>query len=121
MSFFDLSEIQLAIIESSPRCGKTKIISIDGPAGSGKTTLAAELSVALFSTFGDVPIIHLDQLYEGWDGALDSKLFERIDSWILTPIRNGLPPKYLEYDWHLGAYSKWIELALIPILIICSV
>ena len=39
-----LSELVDKVNESSKKCGQTKIVVIDGPAGSGKTTLAKSLS-----------------------------------------------------------------------------
>lgn len=118
MTFFELSKIKSAIEHSDARCGETKIFTIDGPAGSGKTTLANELSIALADASGAMSVIHLDELYEGWDGALDSKLFERISAWILTPIKNGLNPRHLKYDWYQGKYATWSEVPLTPIVII---
>ncbi len=118
MTYFDLSQIALAIENSFALCGDTKIVTIDGPAGSGKTTLATELANSFTATQGAMSIVHLDELYEGWDGALEQKLFDRIDAWILTPIRNGLNPKHLKYDWHQGQYTTWFELPLTPIVII---
>ena len=38
----DLSELTDKVHESSKKCGQTKIVVIDGPAGSGKTTLARQ-------------------------------------------------------------------------------
>lgn len=118
MTFFDLSKIQGAIEASPELCGDTKIVTIDGPAGSGKTTLANELSIALSDSSGAMSVIHLDELYEGWDGALDAKLFERISAWILTPIKNGINPKHLKYDWYQGKYTTWSEVPLTSVVII---
>ena len=118
MTFFDLSKIKSAIENSDALCGDTKIVTIDGPAGSGKTTLANELSVALANATGAMSVVHLDELYEGWNDALGQKLFDRIDAWILAPIRNGLSPKHLKYDWQQSKYASWSELPLTPIVII---
>ena len=118
MTYFDLSKVASAIENSAALCGETKIVTIDGPAGSGKTTLATELASQFSKTFGEVSVIHLDEIYEGWEGALDSKLFERIDAWILTPIRNGLNPRHLKYDWQQSKYSSWTEHPLTPLVVI---
>jgi uridine kinase len=118
MTYFDLSKIQSAIETSSALCGDTKIVTIDGPAGSGKTTLANELSIALSDSFSAMSVIHLDELYEGWNDALGQKLFDRIEAWILAPIRNGLNPKYLKYDWYQGKYASWSEVPLTSVVII---
>ena len=118
MTFFELTKIRSAIDSSDPLCGDTKIITVDGPAGSGKTTLANELAHELGDSVGEMSVIHLDELYEGWDSALDEKLFERISAWILAPIRSGLNPKHLKYDWRQGKYTTWSELPLTPVVII---
>jgi uridine kinase len=118
MSFFELSNIRVAIENSDALCGDTKIVTIDGPAGSGKTTLANELAGELMTSTGIISVVHMDELYEGWDDALGQKLFDRIEAWILTPIRNGLNPKFLKYDWHQGKYANWSELPLTPVFII---
>lgn len=118
MAFFDLSAVKAAIENSDFFCGDTKIVTIDGPAGSGKTTLANELAIELSNASGVMSVVHMDELYEGWDDALGQKLFDRIEAWILTPIRNGLSPKYLKYDWHQGKYASWSELPLTSVVII---
>jgi uridine kinase len=118
MAFFDFSAVRAAIENSDTRCGNTKIVTIDGPAGSGKTTLASELASELKNSNGVMSVVHLDELYEGWDDALGQKLFDRIEAWILTPIRNGLGLKFLKYDWHQGKYASWSELPLTPVVII---
>ena len=118
MTFFELSKVKSAIANSDALCGETKIVTIDGPAGSGKTTLAHELSISLSDANGPMSVVHLDELYEGWDDALGQKLFDRIEAWVLTPIKNGLSPKHLTYDWHQSKYASWSELPLTPIVII---
>ena len=91
-----------------------RVVTIDGPAGSGKTTLAANLA----SNFEQASVIHLDELYEGWDKSLDQVLFERIQAWILKPLESGLPPKHLRYDWGKMAFTSWHEVAYSPVVII---
>ncbi len=118
MTFFELSNIKSAIETSVAGCGETKLVTIDGPAGSGKTTLAKELSISMSDASGPMSVVHLDELYEGWNDALGQKLFNRIEAWILAPIRNGLNPKFLQYDWHQGTYASWAELPITPIFII---
>jgi uridine kinase len=65
-------------------CSKSDqpIIAIDGPAGAGKTTLASTLSLALAKDF-TITVIHMDDLYAGWDGALGEKLTESL-TWITS-------------------------------------
>jgi uridine kinase len=53
------------------------LITIDGPAGAGKTTLAAKFFDE-FSTTKTVTLIHMDDLYAGWESALDFRLTSRL-------------------------------------------
>ena len=49
------------------------LLAIDGPAGSGKTTLAAKLQ-SEYQQSSTVQVIHMDDLYKGWEDALSDEL-----------------------------------------------
>lgn len=100
------------VLDSAPRLGVVRLVTVDGPSGSGKTSLARRLCRALRR----VPTVHLDHLYEGWSG-LDG-VAGNLDSWVLTPLRHGMPGQHLVYDWHRGCYAEWREVPLAPALII---
>lgn len=101
----------LAIAMSRPATlGPGRLICVDGPAGSGKTTLAmalAELTRA--------PIIHMDDLYEGWDGL--PTITAQLDT-ILRPLVTGAPGSYRRYDWVEGAYAEDVLVPPTPLLVI---
>jgi uridine kinase len=92
-----LSDLVDKVNSSSKKCGKTKIVVIDGPAGSGKTTLAKSLSGLL----ENCPIIHMDEIYEGWENALSPKTSQDLVEWIINPLLEDKSIEYLKYDWHL--------------------
>ena len=54
------------------------LLAIDGPAGAGKTTFAAKLE-SEFSQSATVKVIHMDDLYNGWENALSNPLSEILD------------------------------------------
>jgi len=54
------------------------LYAIDGPAGAGKTTYAAQLEAEL-SVSATVKTIHMDDLYNGWGNALSNALSEILD------------------------------------------
>lgn len=54
------------------------LIAIDGRAGAGKTTLAAVLFAEL-KLKHSVDVIHMDDLYDGWDNALAVKLTQTLE------------------------------------------
>ena len=55
------------------------LIAIDGRAGAGKTTLAATL-FAQISLKHSVDVIHMDDLYQGWEDSLSIHLTQTLES-----------------------------------------
>jgi uridine kinase len=55
------------------------LIAIDGRAGAGKTTLAASFYEEL-SVDKTVAVIHMDDLYNGWENALSERLTQTLES-----------------------------------------
>ena len=49
------------------------LIAIDGPAGAGKTTLAAKMMTEL-ALYNSINLIHMDDLYSGWSNPLNEDL-----------------------------------------------
>jgi uridine kinase len=89
-SFAGLAE---QVCAAPPRLGRTRLVCIDGPAGSGKTTFAARLADALGS---GAAVLHMDDLYDGWtlDGAA-----ARLIAGVLLPLAEGRPGAFHRYDW----------------------
>jgi uridine kinase len=81
------------VLASAPRLGSTRLVCIDGPAGSGKTTFAGRLGAALGA---DAVVLHLEDLYAGWTltGAVS-----RLAAGVLRPLADGRPGEYARYDW----------------------
>jgi uridine kinase len=55
------------------------LIAIDGRAGAGKTTLAGTFYEEL-SAVKTVAVIHMDDLYDGWENALGVRLTQTLES-----------------------------------------
>lgn len=83
------------LIATSPPVGEIKILAIDGPAGAGKTTMADALSLSL----NGAPIVHMDELYRGWDDALTPRVASIMRDQILTPITQSKRGSYRSWDW----------------------
>lgn len=91
--------------------GTTRLVCIDGPAGSGKTTLAAKLAALLPSQ-----VIHMDDLYEGWTG-IDAGI-ARLHDWVLRPIAAGNAGRYRRYDWHTESYAERHSVPIADFLVV---
>jgi energy-coupling factor transporter ATP-binding protein EcfA2 len=96
------------------RAGGTRVLAIDGPSGAGKTTLAAAVAAALelHHTTPAVLVVHLDDLYPGWDGLAPS--IPRLVEWVLQPIAEGRPAGYRRYDWDREQDAEWVPLGPPP-------
>ena len=80
------------------------LYAIDGPAGAGKTTFAAKLEAEL-SVNGSVRVIHMDDLYNGWDNALSNPLAEILDR-ISTAHIAGRDFVIKLFNWHTMAFDR---------------
>ena len=86
-----------------PTLGRGRLICIDGPAGSGKTTLAAEIS-----GLTGAPVVHMDNLYEGWGGL--PRIRSQLDR-LLLPLSKDRPGSYRRWDWYA---DRWAEMVVVP-------
>ena len=81
------------------------LIAIDGPAGSGKTSLANQL----VSNLKSATTIHMDDLYPGWNGLAAGA--EYLQRFILGPISQRTTAHWQLFDWAAGERADWREFA----------
>jgi uridine kinase len=98
--------------QREPGAGSTHLVAVDGPSGAGKTTLAARLSDAL----GGAPVVHMDDLYPGWDGLADA--VPRAVEWIAGPLLRGEAARYRRFDWERQVYAEWHTVPETPVVIL---
>jgi uridine kinase len=94
-----------------PTLGSGRLVCLDGPAGSGKTSLAAAVAARVPGS----RVVHLDDLYDGWDGL--HHVTDRLDD-LLRPLAAGRPGTYRRYDWHAGRYAETVTVAPVPLLVL---
>ncbi|HEY0473195.1 MAG TPA: hypothetical protein VGD34_16085 [Kribbella sp.] len=98
-------------VQAAPaRLGPTRLISVDGPAGSGKTTLAERIAARAEARGLHTFVLHMDDLYDGWTGAVRG--FGLLRDHVLRRLADGREGRYRRYDWSLGAYA---ELHVVPV------
>ena len=98
-----LSDLVVAAMVAPARCGCTRVVLVDGPAGSGKTTLAERLGTAL-----KTQVLHADDMYEGWDGL--PVLRDVLVKFILEPLSRGEQAGFERWDWAASARADRIEI-----------
>jgi uridine kinase len=111
-----------------------RVLAIDGPAGSGKTTLAAAVVTAMASAPGpdtgprpggaagppgpaDAVVLHMDDFYEGWSGLGDATL-SRVQAQVLEPLSLGRPARWQRYDWVTGAFAEWHDVPDVAVVVL---
>ena len=104
-SFADLAQ---RVRAGPARLGATRLVCIDGPAGSGKTTFAGRLVAALGA---GTAVVHMDDLYAGWtlDGAA-----ARLTAGVLRPLAAGAPGSYSRYDWGAERFADLLTVVPVP-------
>ena len=93
------------LLSREPTLGRTRLVCVDGPAGSGKTTLGAALRRAARDSLRApgratdlrVELLHMDDVYEGWTGL--SAGMRRVADDVVRPLRHGERGRYRRYDW----------------------
>jgi uridine kinase len=98
------------LLAAPPRCGTTQLLCIDGPAGSGKTTLAAAIAADV-----DATLLHMDDLYAGWSG-LEAGVTHAARIVEALAIRR--PVTYAPWNWHRSDRGDIVEVTLRPVTII---
>ena len=92
------------------------LIAIDGPAGAGKTTLAAKLEQDL-SLKNSVCVIHMDDLYAGWENALDENLTQRLSE-IVNAFTSHIQFTISIFNWSSSTFDSYRTIDPTDILII---
>lgn len=106
------SEQALRLVRSrAPRLGGTHLLCVDGPAGSGKTTLAAGVAALEPAAV----VVHTDDLLDGWDGlpGLPGTLAALVE-----PLAAGRATAYRRYDWLAGRYAETVPVPATPLLVL---
>lgn len=94
-----------------PTLGAGRLVCVDGPAGSGKTTLAAELRRgfrdALRGSGADhsqVRLLHMDNVYAGWTGLQVG--MRTVAEQVVAPLTRGEAGRYHRFDWQAMAFAE---------------
>ena len=103
-----LDELNAAILAKP---GPLRLVAVDGPGGSGKSTFARELSEAA----AGAPVVHTDD-FAAADNPID--WWPRLLEQVIEPLARGEAAHYQRYDWPSETLAEWhtIEPAAIVII-----
>lgn len=99
----------------------TRLVGVDGPAGSGKTTLATRLATAAGEAGRSVEVVHMDDLYDGWSALVGDRgrdLADRVDTGLLVPLAAHRPGSYRRYDWPSAAFAEEHTVEPVDVLVL---
>ena len=105
------ADLAARVLARQPRLGTVRVVAVDGPAGSGKSTFATRLDTALRAAGASTAVVHTDDLLEGWADIVS--FWPRLERSVLDPLRRGEPARHQRYDWHAGRFAD--ETILVPV------
>jgi uridine kinase len=93
-----------------PTLGAGRMVCVEGPAGSGKTTLGR-----LLADRTGAQLVHGDDLMSGWRGlnAVGRQLVGVVEA-----LAAGRPASYRHYDWVAGRYDRSVDVPPAPWLVV---
>ncbi|MCW2737738.1 4-amino-4-deoxy-L-arabinose transferase [Nocardioides sp.] len=92
-------EVADRVLSAPPTLGPGRLVCIDGPAGSGKTTLAAGLE----DVVPGARVVHCDELLHGWRGLPGMAATVAA---LLTPLASGRAGEWRRWDWLADAWAE---------------
>ncbi|UFN45280.1 nucleoside/nucleotide kinase family protein [Nocardioides okcheonensis] len=93
------AEVGRRLLAAGPTLGSARLVCVDGPAGSGKTTLADALTHALPGS----TVVHCDEMLQGWRGlpGLAATVAD-----LLAPLAVDRPGTWRRWDWLADGWAE---------------
>ena len=113
------ADVIASALTRAPTLGRGRLVCVDGPAGSGKTTLGAALRRTarnLLPADREVALIHMDNVYAGWAGL--ERGMATVATSVVEPLRHGRPGRYRRFDWHTMAFAEEHVVNPVDVLVI---
>ena len=111
------ARLAAAALSGPARIGTGRLVCVDGPAGSGKTTLADALVGRLRGEQSvEVELLHMDDVYDGWAGLASG--MTTVATSVVEPLRAGRAGRYRRFDWHRDAYAEEHVVPPVDVLVV---
>lgn len=99
------------LVGRGPTLGRGRLLCVDGPAGSGKTTLAA----AVAERVEGAVVVHMDDLFQGWGGL---PWADQQHQRLLRPLAEGRAGHWTRWDWHADRWAETHRVEPVPLLVL---
>jgi len=100
-------EVAGRVLAAPPTLGPGRLVCIDGPAGSGKTTLSAAV-LDVVDVVGQAQVVHCDDLLRGWRGL--PGLAGTVEA-LLRPLASGRVGRWRRWDWIEDGWAETHDVA----------
>jgi cytidylate kinase len=108
----EVAPLLLELVRARPATlGAGRLLCIDGPQASGKSTLAAAVAALVPGS----EVVHVDDLLDGWEGL--ATVDASVDA-LLRPLARGEAGRYRRFDWDLGRFAETVTVAPTPLLVL---
>jgi energy-coupling factor transporter ATP-binding protein EcfA2 len=108
----EVAELLVGLVrDRRPTLGSGRLLCIDGPQASGKTSLAS----AVAGLEPDSAVVHVDDLLDGWRGL--ATVAGAVDA-LLRPLSRGEAGTYRRFDWDLGRFVETVPVEPVPLLVL---
>lgn len=94
------TDLAACLLAAPPRLGPVRLVGVDGPTGSGKSTFTGRLAAALGE---HAAVLRTDDLLDGWGDTVT--FWPRLERCVLAPLRAGRPGAYHPYDWYAARFA----------------
>jgi len=102
-------------LRSAATLGSGRLVCVDGPAGSGKTTFAAAVGAAVPSDL-TCRVLHMDDIYPGWTGLAAG--VAGIADGVVAPHASGTTGSYRRFDWEADQLAERVEVPPVDVLVV---
>lgn len=93
------AQVAERVLAAPPTLGPGRLVCVDGPAGSGKTTLAGALAEVVPGT----QVVHCDELLHGWRGL--PGLAATVAAFV-APLASDSPGTWVRWDWYADDWAE---------------
>ncbi len=100
---------------SAPTLAGRRLVCIDGPTGSGKTTLAAAVGGAV-PAGTSCRVLHMDDVYPGWSGLAEG--VAAMAEGVVGRLDRGRVGRYRRYDWVRERLAEHVDVEPVDLLVV---